>query len=64
MPFRNRPWKDRLVAAGFLMVCMLLVFAAIWAYRQFMTSPPYVDPERYPVRGIDVSAHNGVIDMN
>ena len=28
-----------------------------------MSSPPYVDPERYPVRGIDISAHNGNVDM-
>lgn len=63
LPFSNRPRKDIMVAGGFLLVCLLLVFAAIWAYRQFITSPPYVDPERYPVRGIDVSAHNGTIDF-
>jgi len=60
----NRPWKDIVAAAAFLTVCILLVFAAIWAYRTFITTPPYVDPERYPIRGIDVSAHNGVIDMD
>lgn len=52
-----------MAAASFLGVSLLLVFAAVWAYHTFMTSPPYVDPEKYPVRGIDVSAHNGVIDM-
>lgn len=63
LTFRNRPVKDVIVAAFFLMVCVFLVFAAIWAYRTFMTTPPYVNPERYPVKGIDVSAHNGDVDM-
>lgn len=61
--FFNRPWKDLAVAAVFLIVCLLLAFAAIWAYHTFISTPPYVDPEKYPVRGIDVSAHNGPIDM-
>ena len=63
MPFFNRPTKDLLAAGCFLLVCILLVFASIWAYRQFITTPPYVDPERYPVRGIDISSHNGNIDF-
>lgn len=63
MPFFNRPTKDLLAAGCFLLVCILLVFASIWAYRQFITTPPYVDPERYPVRGIDISSHNGIIDF-
>lgn len=33
---------------------------ASWIY--FKTTPPYVDRELYPVMGIDVSSHNGVID--
>lgn len=28
-----------------------------------MSSPPYVDAGRYPIRGIDISAHNGEIDF-
>ncbi len=60
---KQRPPKDIAVAAGFILVCALLVWAALWAYRTFLTTPPYVDPVRYPVRGIDVSAHNGDIDM-
>lgn len=63
MPFFNRPLKDLFAAGIFLLVCILLVCAAIWAYRQFMTSPPYVDPDKYPVRGIDISSHNGDVDM-
>lgn len=61
--FLDRPRKDLMAAACFLGVSLLLVFAAVWAYHTFMTSPPYVDPEKYPVRGIDISAHNGTVDM-
>lgn len=63
MKLLNRPMKDLIVAGIFLLVCLLLAFAAIWAFTSFRSTPPYVDPERYPVRGIDVSAHNGEIDM-
>ncbi len=62
-PFLNRPGKDLLAAAGFAAVFLLLLFAAVWAYQQFITTPPYVDPDKYPVRGIDVSAHNGQINF-
>lgn len=55
--------KDLLVCIDFLVVALLLVFASWWAYNEFMTSPPYVDKELYPVRGIDVSSHNGKIDF-
>ena len=60
---RKRPVKDIVAAIGFLVVVALLVLSSIWAYRQFRYSPPYVDPEKYPVRGIDVSRHNGDIDF-
>lgn len=63
IPWANKPAKDLLVACGFVVVCLLLVFAAFWAYNQFVTTPPYVDPVKYPIRGIDVSAHNGDIDF-
>lgn len=53
-----------MLAIDFCLVAMLVVFSLFWAWQQFMESPPYVDPERYPVRGIDVSAHNGDIDFN
>lgn len=63
LTFINRPWKDLVAAAAFLLVCVFLVFAAIWAYNTFISTPPYVDPVKYPVRGIDISAHNGNVDM-
>ena len=59
----SRPIHDVLSAMGFLVVICLLVFSSIWAYRQFISTPPYVDPEKYPVRGIDISRHNGDIDF-
>lgn len=60
---RQKPRRDILAAVMFLLVTGLLVFSAYHAYRGYVTSPPYVDAERYPVRGIDVSRHNGAIDF-
>lgn len=55
---------DFKVALGFMAVAWLLAAASFYAYRQFMTTPPYVDPARYPVRGLDVSAHNGMMNLD
>ncbi|MDE7509285.1 MAG: hypothetical protein K2M62_04105, partial [Muribaculaceae bacterium] len=55
---------DLRVSLAFVAVSAALACAALWAWRQFKTSPPYVDPERYPVRGIDVSAHNGMMNLD
>lgn len=55
---------DLRVAIDFIAVAFLVVFAGVWAWNQFITSPPYIDPERFPVRGIDVSVHNGLIDYS
>lgn len=60
----HRPKKDVEAALDFCVLGALLVFAAFWAWHQFMISPPYVDYERYPVRGIDVSAHNGMMNLD
>ncbi len=62
--FRRKPKADIEAAIDFVLVAALLAFASVWAYREFMTTPPYVDPDRYPVRGIDVSNHNGAIDFD
>lgn len=56
--------KDFRATIGFLLVSAALVAAGVWAYRNFMSSPPFVDPERYPVRGIDVSRHNGMMNLD
>lgn len=59
---KGRP-RDIAVTVGFLVVAAFLVAAGVMAWRHFMESPPYVDPVRYPVRGIDISAHNGAVDL-
>ena len=58
------PRKDVVVAGWFLLVSLLLVGAIWWTYREYITTPPYVDPERFPVKGIDVSAHNGMMNLD
>ena len=60
---RQRPLKDIVVAIVFLGVIFLLVFSVVWAYREYISTPPYVDELKYPVRGIDISRHNGDIDF-
>ncbi|MDE5774309.1 MAG: hypothetical protein K2H86_07615 [Muribaculaceae bacterium] len=56
--------KDTRVTIAFLIVSLALVCAAIWAYHSFITSPPFVDPDRYPIRGIDISRHNGMMNLD
>lgn len=55
--------KDIITTIVFVIVAAMLVFACWWAWNQFKHTPPYVDEEKYPIRGIDVSAHNGEIDF-
>lgn len=56
--------NDLLVGVEFMIVCLLLIAACLWAWHEFMTSPPYVDEIRHPIRGIDISSHNGEIDFS
>lgn len=60
----KRRRKDLGVCIAFLASALLLAGASLWAYRQFIITPPYVDPERYPIRGIDVSRHNGLMNLD
>ena len=48
----------------FSAVFVLLGLSAVWAWHTFISTPPYVDSERYPIRGIDVSAHNGMMNLD
>lgn len=57
-------FRDFRVALSFISIALLLVAASYYAYRQFITTPPYVDPVKYPVRGLDVSAHNGMMNLD
>lgn len=56
--------RDILVTFFFGCITALLVWAALWDWHSFMKSPPYVDPVRYPINGIDVSAHNGMMNLD
>lgn len=55
---------DILVSIGFLAVAALLVVVGYGTWRHFKTSPPYVDHQRYPVMGIDISSHNGMMNLD
>lgn len=59
----NRPLGDWLAGLCFLIVTVLLVWAAFYVYYEFKTSPPFVDQNKYPIKGIDISSHNGDIDF-
>lgn len=54
---------DIQAAIDFVLVTILLVVVGVLAWRQYMHTAPYVDPDRYPVRGIDVSSHNGMMNF-
>lgn len=55
---------------GFLIAIVVTAIVAvcgfIHAYRQYIANSPAMEPdaERYPIRGIDVSAHNGEINFD
>lgn len=55
---------DLTVFGWFMGVSLMLALAAFWAWNRYMTTPPYVDPQRFPVRGIDVSSHNGMMNLD
>lgn len=59
---RRRP-HDYVIAAIFIIVVAALVYSGVrlWNFRR--NYKPQVDVSAYQVRGIDVSAHNGVIDF-
>lgn len=56
--------KDGWVSFDFTIVTVVLLCALLWAWHEFMSSPPYVDASRYPVRGIDISSHNGMMNLD
>lgn len=59
--FFRREW---VVTTTFVAVFALLVGVCWWAWREFRTSSPYVDFTRYPVKGIDISRHNGMMNFD
>lgn len=60
---RVRPKGDLVIAGIFVIVSALLAGACWWAWHVYVTTPPYVDPEKFPVRGFDISAHNGYANL-
>lgn len=63
MKLKLPEFKDIMAAIGFLAVLAVLVYGGMWAWRTYRSTGAKVDFGRYPVRGIDVSAHNGDIDF-
>lgn len=61
---RHPPIKDIKVAGWFVLVTLLLAGAVWWAWHEYISTPPYVDVERFPIRGFDLSSHNGYANLN
>ncbi|MDE6523541.1 MAG: hypothetical protein K2L17_12040 [Muribaculaceae bacterium] len=59
----NTRKSDIMIFLCFLLAAALLAWAAYAAWVNFRTTPPYVDRERYPVAGFDISSHNGDINF-
>ncbi len=55
---------DRNVVIIFIIVLSMLVSASIWVWHEYRTTPPYIDSEKYPIKGIDVSRHNGMMNFD
>ncbi|MCM1378070.1 MAG: hypothetical protein NC097_06935 [Clostridium sp.] len=55
---------DIYATLAFLGVAALLVWVGWLTWLHFKTSPPYIDPEKYPVMGIDISSHNGMMNLD
>ncbi len=64
MIMRIPPKKDIWTAVGFMVLTVALVLSSVWAWEQFLKTPPYVSQERYPIRGLDVSYHNGFMNLD
>ena len=56
--------KDILAAAGFLAVMVFVGIAAWTGWKYYKETPPYIDPARYPLSGIDVSRHQGMMNLD
>lgn len=61
---RKRLRRDKGVFLSFLIVSVLLVLAIVFSWNRYITNPPSVDFERFPIRGIDVSAHQGMMNLD
>lgn len=55
---------DLPVVILFLCLSAIMAIAGVTAYQQYISSPPYIDTDRYPVKGIDISSHNGMMNLD
>ena len=55
--------KEVLTALVFIVLLAMLVFSGIKVYNAYTYEGPIVDTGLYPVRGIDISRHNGKVDF-
>ena len=60
---RRAKIRDIRMVLLFIGVSAMLVVAGWSAYNWYIKTPPYVDPQRYPIRGIDLSSHNGMLSF-
>lgn len=63
MPFAKGLTRRRAAVLAATAVMLMAVLAACYAYRRYSGGEPRPSAELYPVRGIDISAHNGDIDF-
>lgn len=57
-------FKEIRIFLLFVLTLFALGGAGWFAWQHFLKSPPYVDPVKYPIRGIDISAHNGMMNLD
>lgn len=55
--------SDIAIFCCFLLAAVLLAWAAYASWVSYRTTPPHIDRERFPVMGIDISSHNGNINL-
>lgn len=48
----------------FIGVLLLLALTILFSWNRYITSPPHVSEARFPIRGIDVSAHQGMMNLD
>lgn len=56
--------RDIFVVLAFAAVLAGLTWAGMEAWRWWRYTPPYVDRTLFPVQGIDISNHNGMMNLN
>ncbi len=60
----NRKATSRTITIiDFIFITVLLLATGAWALQNYLNTPPYVSKEKYPIRGIDISSHNGMINF-